>query len=55
MALKQPINDLKLLSNGHLASCSKNTTIKVWNYESAECVQTLVGHENKVNTIELGP
>ncbi|CAF0878064.1 unnamed protein product [Brachionus calyciflorus] len=46
---------LKLLSNGQLASCSKDKTIKFWNYKTGKCLQTLTGHTEFVCCIEEGP
>ena len=36
------------MRNGHLASCSFDRTIKIWNTESGECVQNLEGHSGGV-------
>ena len=43
---------LILLRNGQLASGSRDKTIKIWNIESAECVQTLQGHSKLVMRLQ---
>ncbi|KAG7191645.1 uncharacterized protein KQ657_002914 [Scheffersomyces spartinae] len=37
------------------ASCSNDGTIKVWDIDSANCIQTLSGHESFVYDIALAP
>ncbi|KAL6054563.1 SCF ubiquitin ligase complex subunit cdc4 [Balamuthia mandrillaris] len=50
------ILDLQSLSHGRLASGSRDKTIKIWNWKTGECLQTLKGHTNSVWTLRsLGP
>ncbi len=39
------------LRDGNLASYSGNSTIKIWNSKSAECLHTLEGHTSWVNSV----
>jgi WD40 repeat protein len=36
------------LRNGNLVSCSFDNTIKMWDIETCECIQTLTGHTNTI-------
>lgn len=44
------INELILLKDGRIASCSNDHTIKIFNIED-ESILTLLGHQNDVNSI----
>ena len=39
--------------NELLISGSSDKTIKIWNLNSGECVKTLQGHTNEINSIQL--
>ena len=39
------------LSDGKIASGSYDTTIKLWDMNTYQCIQTLKGHEQAVNSI----
>lgn len=46
------INTLGYIYNSKLiVSGSRDNSIKIWNYESGECVNTLIGHRKKVKYI----
>jgi WD40 repeat protein len=47
------IRDLVLLINGELASCSDDTTIKIWNLTTGRTLKTLEAHVGLVNCIKL--
>ena len=58
----QPINRLRNHSAGvldvcfdskHIVSCSKDTTICVWDRESGQVLRTLTGHRGPVNAVQL--
>jgi len=40
------VNDLILLSNGHLASCGEDKTVKIWGEKPSnlKCLHTFSGH-----------
>ena len=42
------IYDVIELSNGNIASCSSDNTIKIWCLSSEQCLQTLEGHKGTV-------
>ncbi len=46
------IEHIKLLSNGNIASCSDDKTIKVWNTSTWSLAQTLSGHTDWVYQLE---
>merc|ERR1712176_1488657 len=39
--------------NEMLISCSKDTSLKLWELETQHCVQTIVGHKNEVWSFDL--
>ena len=41
-----------VLDNGHLVSCSDDSTIKAWNLESNECIKTLFGHTSSISSLD---
>jgi WD40 repeat protein len=41
------------LKKDHLASCSADRTIKIWNYESGLLLETLKGHSHFVTALAL--
>jgi len=47
------IKDLILLSNGNLASCSYDETIRIWGTtkDNFKCLHILKGHTDKVNVL----
>ena len=42
------IYDIIELSDGNLASCSSDNTIKIWSLSSEQCLYTLLGHKSTV-------
>ena len=47
------VNCIIQLPDGHIVSCSRDKTIKTWDYVSGKCEQTLVGHTDSVTSIIL--
>ena len=46
------INQIKLLSNGNLASCSSDKTIKIWNTSTWTLIRTLFNHTDTVTNLD---
>jgi len=44
-----------MLSNGYLASCSWDKSIKLWDITKGSCIRTLNGHSSYVNAIIEAP
>ena len=42
-----------LLHGGRLVSASSDRTIRVWDLDSLECIQTLTGHTDGINTLSV--
>ena len=38
-----------------VASGSEDNTVKLWDVTSGECLQTLEGHSNDVNSVSFSP
>lgn len=52
---KDAITDLIFLDRGMFPlvfSCSKDTLAKVWELDSRQCIQTLVGHRNEIWSVD---
>jgi len=47
------INDIAIISNERIASCSGDSTIKIWSIETGKCIKTLEGHRNMITSIEI--
>ena len=45
---KGSVNDIKLLVDGNICSCSNDHTIKIWNPVDGRCIRTFEGHTNWV-------
>ena len=45
---KGSVNDMKLLHDGNICSCSNDNTIKIWSPGDGRCLRTLEGHSNWV-------
>ena len=41
--------------NKFIVSGSKDRKIKIWNYETGECISTLKGHTNSVISVAIIP
>jgi len=53
---KGAINSLALTPEGdRVISASSDSTIKIWDRSTSECIQTLNEHSNEVNTLALTP
>ena len=50
-----PINHLMLLKDGHIASCSNDSTINIYNKETVSIEHTLKGHQGSVEYIAQLP
>lgn len=50
---KNQVQDLVLLSNGLLVSCSLDEKIKIWNIERGDCEKTLTGHTDGIECLLL--
>ena len=46
---------IEILNTKLIASGSDDMTIKIWNYESGECISTLSGHTSDVNSLVYIP
>ena len=46
---------IEILNTKLIASGSDDKTIKIWNYESGECISTLSGHTGLVTTLVYIP
>ena len=44
---------MQSLPNGDLASCSGDNTIKIWNVKNGICIRTLVGHLDKIKSLQV--
>ncbi len=49
----EDIKSLKLIDNNTLASCSEDTTVKIWDLKSGKCLRTLKGHSNGALSLQL--
>ncbi|MBA2654005.1 MAG: WD40 repeat domain-containing protein [Gammaproteobacteria bacterium] len=47
------ITQSQMLSDGILATGSYDTTIKLWNIQTEECIHTLIGHSAYITNLEL--
>lgn len=47
------IRDLLLLPNGDFASCSNDSSIKIWDINTLECKATLLGHQSFIYSLAL--
>ena len=55
-----PINDFSVLRLNHLktdhinqiVTCSSDSTLKIWDFESTELLRTLKGHEGQVTSVQ---
>ena len=45
------VRSLTLLSNGYLASGSRDQSIKIWNTDTGSVVRTLTGHTDTVSAL----
>jgi len=45
------VNDIIMLTNGHLASCAVDNSIKIWDIKEGICIHTLNGHKEMVNCL----
>lgn len=52
---RYPIRCILSLNNGYFASGSCDTTIRIWNPNTGECIKTLQGHSVPVNCLVLLP
>jgi WD40 repeat protein len=52
-AHESDVLDLKHVSSSQIASCSRDTKIKLWNLETNECLKTFIGHTKSVNCLEI--
>lgn len=54
------MNDFSILSLNHfnsnhinqIVSCSSDSTLKIWDFETTELIRTLKGHHNKVTSVQ---
>jgi len=49
----QPVMNIAFYDENTLISCSKDSSLKVWELDTQHCAQTLVGHKNEVWTFVL--
>lgn len=47
------VNSVTSLENGQLASCSADSTIKIWDSATGRCIHTLSGHYGPVERVAL--
>ena len=52
---RYPICCILSLNNGYFASGSYDTTIRIWNPNTGECIKTFQGHSGPVNCLALLP
>jgi WD40 repeat protein len=45
------INSLAILPNGYIISASDDTTLKIWNIRTSQCIKTLEGHNGRVSSL----
>lgn len=39
----------------YIVSCSKDSLAKLWSTQTGENVQTLIGHNDSINSVEFSP
>lgn len=44
---------IQILDNDKVISCSHDRTIKIWNLNSGQCINTFLGHSKDVACIQL--
>jgi WD40 repeat protein len=49
---EQKINDVKYVSDNRLVSCSDDNTVRLWNYETGECVQLFHSQHKDIIVID---
>jgi WD40 repeat protein len=45
------INSIAKLTDGNLISASNDTTLKVWNVKTFQCIKTLEGHKGSISSV----
>jgi WD40 repeat protein len=45
------INSIAELPNGNIISASNDTTLKIWNVKTFQCIKTLEGHTDCVSSV----
>ena len=46
---------IMLLSSNCSASCSADMSIRLWNFQTYECMRTMLGHDHNVSSLSFMP
>lgn len=49
---KDSVTFLKVILGGKFLSGAKDGSIKMWDINTGKCIQSFIGHQSKINSIE---